>query len=118
MEGRLFCDRNKGKVGPNGHLDHQQSWCVKTPSGKNFHIHTILTGEFGGKPSSKGGPMRKTTITACDGSCKKLSPIPPSVWSQAEPQIIEAIHVGNYLLPDITQDQLDIVHLAGNYSGA
>ena len=117
MKGLLFYDKDCGRVGPGGYLDHTQAWCVKLFSGISFHIHTKLTGERG-KPPGQGGPTRETSIMACDGSCTHLVEIPPAIWNQAEPLIIEAISIDNCLLPNVTKDQLDIVHLAGNYSRA
>ena len=115
MEGLLFFDRDYGRVGPGGYLDHTLVWCVEF-SGIRFHIHTKLTGERG-KLSSQGGPIREISIMACDGSCRQLSSIPPSIWSQAEPLIIEAINIDNCLFPDATQKEIDFASLAGTYPG-
>jgi hypothetical protein len=127
-QGELFLDEDDSDRGKIGHVNHHQKWCVNF-KGVKFHIDSRLSG-FTATIYADERPSRKTIVTTCDGSCKRLNKIPDNIWIEAKPQIIRAMkknhsmelleqeNAGSVLLSDVTKEQLDIIHSAGTYHGA
>lgn len=119
MKGYRFLNEDNSDRGKIGHIDYHQKWCVNF-KGASFHIDSRLSG-FTATIHANERPNRKTTVTACDGSCENATEIPSEIWNEAKPQfntLKQASETKASSLPGVTKEQLDLENPAGHYSGA